>query len=334
MDPRDPWSMDGEGKPPRSALAVRAPWLIAIAVVLACVALCRPAHADFLSEISTVSSGRYLDLPYGSDARQRMDVHFPATGTWGTWPAVVTVFGGGWVGGDRRDGAGPLHLAQAKAFLQAGYVVVNIDYRSADTAPFPGQVHDVNRAIRWTRRNYAGIGVNPAKIMLWGESSGGHLAITAAVAQQLDDPTDWDTTTSKAVLVAGAASAPYALARWDQDTLQKGAPLYNGTGWRAPGTQLSRLIGMDASLASSEAALAAASPVSYLDAADAAALYLEVGTADALVPDAQAWSFATAARAIGLSKVQLETVCAGHNDGYFTAPFFTGNVVAYFNRFR
>lgn len=304
-------------------------------VLMTAILGCGTARADFLSEVATVESGHYLDLPYGTDARQRMDIHFPQVGTWGTWPAVISVFGGGWVGGNRHDGAGALHLAMVKAFLQAGYVVVNIDYRSADVAPFPGQVHDVKRAIRWTRRNHTGIGVNPGKIMLWGESSGGHLAITAAVAQQLDDPTDWDTTTSTAVLVAGAASSPYDLTAWDSDTLAKGATLYNGTGWRCAGTQLSRLVGIDASLSSSTAALIAASPTTYLEASDAAtALYIQTGTLDDVVPDAQAWTFAAAARAAGLTKVQLETVGAGHNDGYFLVPFFVGNTVSYFNRFR
>ena len=44
-----------------------------------------------------------LDVAYGDDAQQKLDVYLPTTSS-GRRPAVVWVHGGGWTEGDKRKG--------------------------------------------------------------------------------------------------------------------------------------------------------------------------------------------------------------------------------------
>ena len=90
-------------------------------------------------------------------------------------PAVVVVHGGGLVQGTRWD-----HGEAAIGLAQAGYITFSIEYRlfsPADRAnPWPAQLDDAQRAVRWVRANAAGYGVDPERVGAFGFSSGGQLA--------------------------------------------------------------------------------------------------------------------------------------------------------------
>jgi acetyl esterase/lipase len=91
-------------------------------------------------------------------------------------PAVILVHGGGLVdpGPDRFS-----FKDASLALAAAGYVTFNIDYRLFSlfkgTNPWPAQLDDVQRAVRWVRANAAAYGVNPERIGAFGMSSGGQL---------------------------------------------------------------------------------------------------------------------------------------------------------------
>src|SRR6478672_12865237 len=90
-------------------------------------------------------------------------------------PAVVLVHGGGMWTGSRADMADP-----ARQLARAGYVAVCIDYRLVDLVtgrhPWPAQLDDVQRAVRWVRANAFRYGVDPARVGAYGWSAGGQLA--------------------------------------------------------------------------------------------------------------------------------------------------------------
>ena len=96
-------------------------------------------------------------------------------------PAVVEVHGGAWCDNDRR--AGKLYNT---ALASAGIVVVAVDFRMGPDHHHPAGSEDVAAAVAWTREHGAALGVDPARVALAGSSSGGHLALLAAL--QLDDP--------------------------------------------------------------------------------------------------------------------------------------------------
>jgi acetyl esterase len=93
-------------------------------------------------------------------------------------PAVAYFHGGGWVQGDLETH----HGLCARLALRSGAAVVAVDYRLAPEHAFPAAVEDCLAAYRWLRAHGAGIGVDPARIAVAGDSAGGNLA--AVVSQQ------------------------------------------------------------------------------------------------------------------------------------------------------
>lgn len=89
--------------------------------------------------------------------------------------AVIILHGGGWRVG-QKEWMAPV----AQALAGFGFLALPMQYRLLDDAPWPAQIQDVKSAIRWTRRNSAALGIDPARIAVEGFSAGGHLALLAA----------------------------------------------------------------------------------------------------------------------------------------------------------
>ncbi len=77
-------------------------------------------------------------------------------------------------------------IPQLSRFARKGYVVAVVEYRPSTVAPFPAQVKDAKTAIRFLVRNAPTYSIDPEKIVLWGDSSGGHTAVMTGVT--LNDP--------------------------------------------------------------------------------------------------------------------------------------------------
>ena len=71
--------------------------------------------------------------------------------------------------------------ALAAELNKAGYAVAGVAIRTSGQTRFPGQLHDIKAAIRWLRANAGKYNLNPGRIGIAGESSGGWLAAMAAV---------------------------------------------------------------------------------------------------------------------------------------------------------
>jgi acetyl esterase/lipase len=97
-------------------------------------------------------------------------------------PAVVFFHGGGWVAGDLETHDGVCR----RLALASGVKVVAVDYRLAPEHPFPAAVEDALAAVRWTAEAGDAYGIDPARIVVAGDSAGAGLA--AAVAQSSDAP--------------------------------------------------------------------------------------------------------------------------------------------------
>ena len=96
----------------------------------------------------------------------------------GPFPVVVYFHGGGWVIADKDvyDGGARGLAKQAKA------VVVSVDYRLSPEAKFPAAWDDCVAAYKWVSANAASIKGDPLKLALAGESAGGNLAVSTAIA--------------------------------------------------------------------------------------------------------------------------------------------------------
>lgn len=86
---------------------------------------------------------------------------------------VLVIHGGGWTGGTKERVFERLCLP----FLEKGYVVANVEYRLAKAALAPAAVEDVLQAAEWFRANAQKYGVDKNKIVVTGDSAGGHLAL-------------------------------------------------------------------------------------------------------------------------------------------------------------
>jgi acetyl esterase/lipase len=87
-------------------------------------------------------------------------------------PTLLYIHGGGWVNGKK----GNTTLAPLP-YLARGMNTVNIDYRLAEDALAPAAVEDCRCALRWVYRNAKKYGFDTSKIVVAGESAGGHLAL-------------------------------------------------------------------------------------------------------------------------------------------------------------
>ncbi|WP_340151716.1 alpha/beta hydrolase [uncultured Sneathiella sp.] len=94
-------------------------------------------------------------------------------------PVLVFYHGGGYIRGslDSHDGL------CARLAKYGGFAVLSVGYRLAPEARFPAAVEDAITAFNWAVRHGAEYGLDPQRVAVGGDSSGGCLA--AAVAQQM-----------------------------------------------------------------------------------------------------------------------------------------------------
>ena len=112
----------------------------------------------------------------GAEGPLMTRIYTPVGG--GPFPVIVYFHGGGWVIADRvvYDG-GARGLSK-----QANAIVVSPDYRLAPENKFPAAWDDALAVYRWVATNAASINGDPKRLALAGESAGGNLAISTAVA--------------------------------------------------------------------------------------------------------------------------------------------------------
>ena len=96
----------------------------------------------------------------------------------GKSPTIVFFHGGGWVAGDLET-----HDRQARLLaIETGAVVVSVDYRRPPETRFPGAFEDAFAAVRDIISEIATYGGDKARIGVAGDSAGGNLAATVAIA--------------------------------------------------------------------------------------------------------------------------------------------------------
>jgi acetyl esterase/lipase len=98
-------------------------------------------------------------------------------------PVVIQLHGGGWIRGDRPNSFGTF-----RALLAAGMSVVTVQYRNAKDAPAPAAIEDVRCAMSWVKANAAKYNFDLDRVILYGASAGGHLALMGAYAPSAFSP--------------------------------------------------------------------------------------------------------------------------------------------------
>jgi len=105
----------------------------------------------------------------------KVDVYAPRNAA-GPTPVVMYIHGGGWVGGNKEA-----NVLRVLPYLEMGWAVVNVGYRLGQVSLAPAAVEDCRCALRWVIRNAKEYNFDPARIIVTGNSAGGHLALTTGM---------------------------------------------------------------------------------------------------------------------------------------------------------
>jgi acetyl esterase/lipase len=201
----------------------------------------RDAIFTNLTETDGITYGSAPDAS-GNPVTLTLDMYRPTGDTQTSRPAIVLVHGGGFSGGNSKNGA---MVKMAKAFAQRGYVAVSINYRLLNngekcgvedtvsqnclTAALAAQ-HDAQAAVRWLRANAGTYRVDPTRIAIGGGSAGAATAL--AVAVNSTDPGDsgnpgYSSKVGAAISISG--EIPHSLAPQFLDKNDSPVIMFHGT---------------------------------------------------------------------------------------------------------
>jgi acetyl esterase/lipase len=223
----------------------------------------------------------------------KLDIYRPQTPN---RAAVLLVHGGGWSRGSKD-----MLTEAGGALARQGFVVLAQEYRLTGEAPFPANIHDVKRAIRWAKEHAAELGFDPDNLCLEGHSAGAHLVLLAG-------GTPDDARLAPPEGLGGVSQAVAAICAIYPPTL------FHFGGARPSGALAASVLpGADAS----EEAAALASPIEHVTAAFPPVMLLH-GDADKVVPVSASRRFEERVRAVG-GKVDLH-IYAGLPHGFANHP--------------
>ncbi len=203
-------------------------------------------------------------------------------------PLLVYFHGGGWA-----RGAPPETWTGFRRYLNAGFSVATVEYRLSGEARAPAAVQDARCALHWLGGNAARLGVDPSRIVLYGTSAGGHIALMAGL---LDD--------ENAIDAPACANPPRAAAILDFYGPTDLTVLKSRSGQRHPtvvaftgdgeeGEQIEKLV----------------SPIFHITA-DSPPIFMVHGTSDPVVPIDQSHRLATELEKAGI-RHKLSVVSGG-----------------------
>jgi acetyl esterase/lipase len=119
---------------------------------------------------------RRTDIPYGTDAKQRLDVYIPDAPSASPRPLAVFFYGGRWETGDKSE-----YRFVGAALASLGYVAVLPNYRHYPHVKMPGFMEDAAHAASWAFARAPEFGADPGRFFMMGHSSGAHLAVLATL---------------------------------------------------------------------------------------------------------------------------------------------------------
>ncbi|MFV0590112.1 MAG: alpha/beta hydrolase fold domain-containing protein [Draconibacterium sp.] len=273
----------------------------------------------------------HLDLPYASESsKQKLDILLPDTVLEKNL-VVVMIHGGAWRVGDKSNFRTNVRWEEVLDTLKSrGYAVVPINYRLSGEAKFPAQIYDVKASIRWIKENAAKYKLDLAKVGVWGQSAGGHLAALAGVSENvaaLEDLNQGNENVSSSVKAVIDWYGPTDFLKMDSMAIAQGCATTNHND---SNSGESELIGFP--IASRPDLVAFANPITYVSE-DCPPVFIEHGLTDCTVPYGQSQLlYDSLLPLIGNQKVKLKLLSAsGHGSGQFTKMEIVLEVIDFFD---
>lgn len=126
----------------------------------------------------------FFDMSYGTHERQVVDLFVPE-GASGDLGLVLFIHGGAWIAGDKESylsgmNYGATSLGIATASVNYRYISEDVDLLDV--------LDDIDAALAQIRKKGAEVGVNINRVLLTGDSAGGHLSLLYAYARKNSAP--------------------------------------------------------------------------------------------------------------------------------------------------
>jgi acetyl esterase/lipase len=128
--------------------------------------------------LSNIKADTFLNVAYGNNALQNMDVYLPATRSAQQTPSLILLHGGGWNSGSRHSLSA--YVDSFKTRLP-NYAIFNVDYRLVSSKiKFSDQETDIKNAVDFIVAHSNDYNINGSKLVMIGVSAGAHLAMLQA----------------------------------------------------------------------------------------------------------------------------------------------------------
>jgi acetyl esterase/lipase len=238
------------------------------------------------------------------------------------------VHGGGFMMGDKADGAG---LAGVDQLLAASYAVASINYRLSAEAKYPAQINDAKAAVRFLRANAAVYNLNPDKFGAWGASAGGNIVSllgTTCGVSILEGAELGNADQSSCVQAVVDWFGPIDFLKMDEQFAGTSCP-QNHNDASSPESQL-----VGAAIQSVPELVGTTNPMNYITADDAPFL-IQNGSADCNIPPIQGRNLADAlSTVLGSDKVTFTLIDgAGHGGSQFSSDANLALVIAFLDKY-
>jgi arylformamidase len=173
-----------------------------------------------LSRLAAMTTRCALDVPYGPDPVQRLDIYLPEREDLKDLPIFINIHGGGWTHGYKEWMAlnAPAIVAFPAIYVSIGYSLSPKDRRLRTKA-----LKDCLSATAWLVKNIARYGGDPHRIHVGGHCTGGHLASLMVLRHDLLDDFGLKTDTIKSCF-------PYSGVYDVRDSSIYGVANYDGLG--------------------------------------------------------------------------------------------------------
>lgn len=274
------------------------------------------------------SNADYQNVAYASNSKNEVMDVYKAENATGKDPVIVVVHGGGFKFGDQSM---PIIQPIIEAGTANGYVVASVDYRKSGEAAFPAAVGDVKAAVRYLKAHAEEYGIDPDKIVVWGESAGAYLAAMTATTPNVDSlNADVSDNLEQDSIVAALVDfyGPIEFATMDEEFTALGN---TASANHTKGSFESDFVGVD-DLSANPDKTAATWWGTYKDQTPTDLYaWIQAGTADANVPYTQSEHFAEAlSEVIGNDHVQYSVLeGAAHEDDRFYTEENLNDVFAF-----
>ena len=126
----------------------------------------------------------FFDMSYGTHERQVVDLCVPDDAT-GDLGLVLFIHGGAWIAGDKESYDSGMNYGAS----ELGIATASVNYRYiSEDVDLLDVLDDIDAALAVIKAKGAEVGVNINRVLLTGDSAGGHLSLLYAYARKKTAP--------------------------------------------------------------------------------------------------------------------------------------------------